>query len=102
MNVIHVSHDLARHAGKSVGRKAPEAIGCSNAAVNIGHAVLDVLAEHELTAAFGNFDHAKFPGPIIHVLKKMAVNRLKVRKIKIAVRNALGRAGGKHAALKGV
>jgi hypothetical protein len=102
MKVIDVTDDFASACRKIRLRCGFEVIGFDDPPVDVRHARLDVLAEHELVAALVQFDGSYLPGPLVHVLKQVAMNGLEMRKIRIARWNALSRSLSGHVALEGV
>lgn len=91
MNVVDIAHDLPGACRKIRLRRSFEIIRLDGPPVNVGHAGLDVLAEHELIPALVEFDDANLSGPVIHILEQMAVNCLKMGEIEIACRDAPAR-----------
>jgi hypothetical protein len=75
VDVIHVAHDFASGDSERLTRNAREIIRRDNAAMHIGHAAFDEASEHELAAALGDFHRADVSGPVVDILKKMAVDR---------------------------
>ena len=60
--------------------------------MNVRHAGLDVLPELELLVALADLDGAQLAGPLVDVLKQMAMDRTEMREVEIAARHRLGRA----------
>ena len=81
VNVVDVAHDRACRYGESRSVQPSQKIGLHKPAVDVGHAGRDVLAELKLVAALGNLHGPQLTGPRIEVLKKMAVDRPKMREI---------------------
>lgn len=90
MNIVHVPQYPGRFSRKRLVIEACEKSGGRQPAVNIGHSGFDILAELELLAAFVEFDGADFTGPIVDVLKQVAVNRFQMLKVESSRRDTFG------------
>ena len=89
MDVVHISHDRPGGLGKLGQGQAPEEVSPIEPPVDVGHACFDETSELESMAALGNLDRAHFAGPIVDILKEMAVDRPQVDQIEITGRYAL-------------
>lgn len=55
--------------------------------MDIGHAGFYVAHELELATVLIDFNGANFPRPLVHILKQVLVNGLKMSEVKISLRN---------------
>nr|WP_310216126.1 hypothetical protein [Neorhizobium sp. 2083] len=91
MDVVHVPHDSGSFGRECRSLQTSQKIGLHDATVNICHSRFDILPELELALALGNLDGAHLPRPFEDILEKMAMDRLQVLEIKVALRDIFAR-----------
>ena len=91
MDVVDVADDHGGLFGEAGRGQSLQEAGSREAAVNVRHAGLDELAELELLAALADLDRAQFAGPVVDVLKEVAMDRAQMGEVEGATRNRLAR-----------
>ena len=87
MDIVQIADELPRLSREITRLDAPKKVATKQTPVYVRHACFNELPGLELLLALGNLDLANVAGPLVNVLKKMAVNRLQMRQFEAAVRD---------------
>ena len=88
MDVVDVADNDPCLTGKLASGQTLEKSSAREPAVDIRHPGWDVLTELELASAFGDFDGAQLPRPVIDILKEVAMDGTKMGQVEWADRHA--------------
>jgi hypothetical protein len=88
VDVIHIPHNFPGPRRELCRGQVIEKVGCSDLAMYVSHAGLDISPELELLPALGNLHGADFSCPFIDILKQVPMDRLQVGEIEIPSRDA--------------
>src|ERR1700721_2815745 len=88
MNIVYVTDDDGRTLRELLGRQSTQESSSNKTSMHVGHAGDDDLTKLELLGTAINLDRPDFPGPIVYVLEKMAMDRAKLRKVESTTRHA--------------